>query len=89
MLNGVMKIKLENRTNLEELAPKREWEVELPEGSTVGDLLSELDLDRLEEEDGSISDLVTMEKNKEEAVHTVDEDLEDGDKIKIMPRLMR
>lgn len=44
-----MKVKIENATNLEELAPERELEVELLDGASVGDLLEELDLERLEE----------------------------------------
>lgn len=46
-------------------------------------------MERLEEEDDSISDVVTMEKNRESSIHSVDEGLEDGDLIKIMSRLMR
>lgn len=84
-----MKVKIENATNLEELAPERELEVELPDGASVGDLLEELDLERLEEEDGSISDVVTIEKNRKSSINSADENLEDGDLIKIMSRLMR
>lgn len=79
-----MKVKLKNATNLQELKLKKDWEVELPKGSTVGDLLSELSLERLKKKDGSISSLVLMFKNKK-AVNSVDENLEDGDKIKLMP----
>lgn len=79
-----MKVKLENATNLRELKLKKNWEVELPEGPTVGDLLSELGLDRLKEEDGSVSSLVLMFKNKE-SVKSIDESLEDRDRVKLMP----
>lgn len=79
-----MKVKIKNATNLEELRLKKKWEVELSEGATVGDLLSELELDRLKEEDGSISSLVMLFKNKK-SVQSVDEKLNDGDRLKIMP----
>lgn len=79
-----MKIKIENSTNLEELKLRRNWEVELSEGSTIADLLAELGLKRLMEEDGSVSSLVMMFKNKK-AVQKTDEKLEDGDRLKIMP----
>lgn len=79
-----MKIKIENSTNLEELKLRRDWEVELSEGSTIADLLAELGLKRLMEEDGSVSSLVMMFKNKK-AVQKTDEKLEDGDRLKIMP----
>ncbi len=39
---------------------------------------------RLVEEDGSISSLVLMQKNKK-TIRSVNEKLNDGDKIKIMP----
>ncbi|KXB07217.1 hypothetical protein AKJ54_00530 [candidate division MSBL1 archaeon SCGC-AAA382K21] len=79
-----MKVKIENSTNLEELKLERDWEVELSDGSTMEDLLVELGLKRLIEEDGSVSSLVMMFKNKK-AVQKTDENLEDGDKLKIMP----
>lgn len=79
-----VKVKIENSTNLEELKLKRGWEVELSEGSTMEDLLVELGLTRLIEEVGSVSSLVMMFKNKK-AVQKSDENLEDGDKLKIMP----
>jgi len=78
-----MKIKLKNATNLEELRLKRNWEVDLPENSTVGDLLSKLGLNRLKE-GGSISSLVMLFKNKK-AVRSVEEKLHDGDDLEIMP----
>lgn len=78
-----MKIKLKNATNLEELRLKRNWEVELPESSTVGDLLSKLGLNRLNE-GRSISSLVMLFKNKK-AVRSVEEKLHDGDDLEIMP----
>lgn len=83
-----MKIKIKNSTNLKELRLRREWEEELPDGSTVSDLLAKLDLERLEEEDGSLSTLVIMEKNGK-AIKSIDEELKDKDQIEIMPRLMR
>lgn len=79
-----IKVKIDNATNLEELRLKKQWKVELPENSTIKDLLSELDLERLEEEDGSISSLVMLFKNNK-SVKSVNEKLEDGDKLKIMP----
>lgn len=79
-----MKIRIENSTNLEELKLKRDGEVELSDGSTMEDLLVELGLKRLIEEVGSVSSLVMMFKNKK-AVQRTDENLEDGDKLKIMP----
>jgi len=78
-----MKIELKNATNLEELRLKRNLEVELPESSTVGDLLSKLGLNRLKE-GMSISSLVMIFKNKK-AVRSVEEKLHDGDNIEIMP----
>lgn len=79
-----MRIKIKNATNLGELKLKRDWEVELPKNSTVGELLSELNLDKLKEDDGSISSLVMLFKNKKSVI-SLDEKLEDGDKLKIMP----
>jgi sulfur carrier protein ThiS len=78
-----MKIELKNATNLEELRLKRNLEVELPESSTVGDLLSKLGLNRLKE-GRSISSLVMLFKNKK-AVRSVEEKLHDGDNLEIMP----
>ena len=78
-----MKIKLRNATNLEELQLKRNWDVDLPENSTVGDFLSKLGLNRLRE-GKSISSLVMLFKNKK-AVRSVEEKLHDGDYIEIMP----
>lgn len=77
-------VKVDNSTNLEELSLKKEFDVELPEGSDLGDLLSELGLERLLEEDGSISSFVMIFRNKE-SVSSSDIVLEDGDKIKLMP----
>lgn len=79
-----MKINIENSTNLEELQLRKNIQVELPEGSDVDDLLSELGLDRLKEKDGSISSIVMLFKNNR-SVRSLDEDLEDGDQLKIMP----
>lgn len=79
-----MKINIENKTNLRELKLKKDIELELPEDSKVKDLISELDLERLVENDGSISSLVIMQKNKK-TIQSVKEDLGDGDTIKIMP----
>ncbi len=79
-----MKINIENKTNLRELKLKKDIELELPENSKVKDLISELGLERLVENDGSISSLVIMQKNKK-TVQSVKEDLEDKDTIKIMP----
>ncbi len=79
-----IKVKIDNATNLEELRLKKQWKVELSENSKIKDLLSELDLERLEEEDGSISSLVMLFKNNK-SVKNVDEKLEDDDKLKIMP----
>ncbi|KXA89599.1 hypothetical protein AKJ38_02015 [candidate division MSBL1 archaeon SCGC-AAA259I14] len=79
-----MEVEIENSTNLEELRLKKRFELELSEEATIGELLSELDLNRLKEEDGSLSSLVMVFKNKK-AVRSVDEKLSEGDKIKIMP----
>lgn len=79
-----MKIRIENSTNLEELRLKKQFDLEISEGATVRELLSELDLNRLIEEDGTISTLVLIFKNKE-SVRSVDEELNDGDKVKIIP----
>lgn len=79
-----MEVEIDNATNLEELRLEKHWKVELSEGSTIKDLLSELDLERLEEKDGTISSLVMLFKNNK-SVKTVEEKLEDGDKMKIMP----
>jgi len=78
-----MKIELKNATNLEELRLKRNLEVELPESSTVSDLLSKLGLNRLKE-GRSISSLVMLFKNKK-AVRSVEEKLHDGDNLEIIP----
>ena len=79
-----MKVQIKNATNLRELRLKKDWEVELEEGSTIGDLLSKLELDRLKEEDGTISSYVMVFRNKK-AVRKTDVRLENGDKLKIMP----
>ena len=79
-----MKVQIKNATNLRELRLKKDWEVELEEGSTIGDLLSKLELDRLIEEDGTISSYVMVFRNKK-AVRKTDMRLENGDKLKIMP----
>ncbi len=79
-----MEVEIDNATNLEELRLEKHWKVELPEGATIKDLISELDLERLEEKDGTISSLVMLFKNNK-SVKTVEEKLEDGDKMKIMP----
>lgn len=79
-----MKIKIKNSTNLEELRLKKQFELEISEEATVGKLLTELDLNKLIGEDGTISSLVMIFKNKR-TVRSVDEKLNDGDRIKIMP----
>ncbi len=79
-----IEVEIDNATNLEELRLKKHWKVELSENSTVKDLLSKLGLERLEEEDGSVSSLVMLFKNNK-SVKSVDEELKDGDKLKIMP----
>lgn len=79
-----IEILIDNATNLEELRLKKRWKVKLPEESNIGDILSKLNLDRLKEDDGSISSLVMFFKNNK-SVKDVDEKLEDGDKLKIMP----
>lgn len=79
-----MKVEIENSTNLGELRLNKQLEVQLPDRSDVGDLLSRLGLDRLEERDGSISSLVMKFRNKE-SVRSVDVELSDGGRIKIMP----
>lgn len=79
-----MKIKIINGTNLKELSLKREWKVEISSDSTVGDLLSNLNLDKLKNNNGSISTRVLIFKNKK-PVKSVDERLSDGDNIKFIP----
>ena len=79
-----MEIKIKNRTNLKELKLKRNIKVELSKNSEVQDLIKKLSLERLIEEDGSISSLVLIQKNKK-TIRSVNEKLNDGDKIKIMP----
>ena len=79
-----MEIKIKNRTNLNELKLERSIKVELSKNSEVQDLIKELGLERLVEEDGSISSLVLMQKNKK-TIRSVNEKLNEGDKIKIMP----
>ncbi|MBS3815459.1 MAG: MoaD/ThiS family protein [Hadesarchaea archaeon] len=79
-----MKIKIKNGTNLSELRLKREWEEEIPEGSTVGDLLSKLNLNKLKNDDGTLSTLVLTFKNGK-SIKNANEELSDGDKIKLVP----
>ncbi len=79
-----IKVVVRNSTNLEELKLEKNFEVELPEGSDMGDLLNELGLERLKEGDGSLSSFLMIFKNKK-SVRSVNEDLEDGDEIKLMP----
>lgn len=79
-----MKIKIENSTQLRELRLKRNIEVELPENSTVEDLLSELDLKYLINEDETISKSIVMLKNKK-TIKSTDEKLRDEDTIRLLP----
>lgn len=79
-----IKVQVRNSTNLKELRLRKNFEVELPEGSTVGDLLTELGLDKIKEDDGKISSYVILFKNKK-SVSSVEEELDDEDKIKIVP----
>lgn len=79
-----MKIKIKNGTNLRELRLKREWEEELSKDSTIGDLLTKLNLNKLKNEDGSLSTLVLIFKNKK-SVKSVTEELADGDEVKLIP----
>ncbi len=77
-------IQVKNSTNLRELRLRKNLEVELPDGSTVGDLLTELGLDKIKEDDGKISSYIILFKNKK-SVSSVEEELDDEDKIKIVP----
>ena len=79
-----MKITIKNRTNLKELKLKRNIKLELPKNSNLKDLIKKFNLERLVEEDGSISSLVLIQKNKN-TVKSIQEELNDGDKIKIIP----
>ncbi|KXB00234.1 hypothetical protein AKJ35_00865 [candidate division MSBL1 archaeon SCGC-AAA833F18] len=79
-----MEIKIKNSTNLKELRLKREWEEELPGESTIGDLLTKLNLNKLKNEDGSLSTLVLIFKNKK-SVRSTSEKLADGDEVKLIP----
>ncbi|KXB00036.1 hypothetical protein AKJ40_01995 [candidate division MSBL1 archaeon SCGC-AAA259M10] len=79
-----MKIKIENSTQLRELRLKRNIEVELPENSTVEDLLLELGLNDLMNEDETLSKYMVMLKNKK-TVRSTDTELKDGDTIRLLP----
>lgn len=79
-----IKVQVKNSTNLQEMRLKKNFEVELPEGSTVGDLLTELGLDKLKEKNGKISSYILLFKNKK-SVNSVEEKLKDNDRIKIVP----